>query len=318
MRRLLTGAIALVACRGTSVRAQSANGALFLLNPIGGRAVGMGQAVVSDTLGSESMWWNPGALARLSKTDLTLQGSRDFVNTGTAITFARPSARLGTVGVGIVLFDAGTQPLTSPTGVELGEIAFRNWILAASYATTVGRRAEVGLTYKFFQTRFDCQGICDIPVSRSGSSAVDVGARVTLPTASPIALGIAVRNIGPSFQVNDRAQADPIPLAVQAGLSTEIRAVARRSEGVRLRVSSDLFTVPTDRAVSWRTGAELGYRDRVAVRGGWSVQSGVGGGPSLGVSGKVDRLVFDLGLILSGLSVDQGQSPAYVSLRFPF
>lgn len=305
------------------VHAQSSTGALFLLLPTGGRSVGLGQAVVADTLGSESLWWNPAGLARLTATEVGVQGARNVgqVYTGSAITWARPSARLGTIAVGVNLLDAGATPLTNNQGVELGEIALRNWQLAASYATTVAKRLDVGLTYKFLQTRFDCSGLCsNVSVYRSSTSVVDVGLRAQLPTRTAISLGAAVRNIGPRFQINDREQADPMPTAVQVGVTiNEVPAIRRRSRDLALRLSTDvLYDINAENApFSLRAGTELQWRGRVFVRGGWMLQSS-GGGPAIGIGAKIDRLIFDVGTRFDDLSVTSGQAPTFVSLRFGF
>jgi hypothetical protein len=303
--------------------AQSSTGALFLLLPTGGRSVGLGQAVVADTLGSESLWWNPAALARLTSTEVGVQGARNVsqVYTGSALTWARPSVRLGTIALGVNLLDAGATPLTNNQGVELGEIALRNWQLAAAYATSIGKRLDVGLTYKFLQTRFDCSGLCsNVSVYRSSSSVVDLGIRAQLPTSARISVGAAIRNLGPRFQINDREQADPMPTAVQVGMTLgDVAAVRRRSGDLALRLSTDVFydVRASADAVSLRAGTELQWRSRVFVRGGWMVQAD-GGGPSIGVGAKIDRLIFDVGTRFDGLSVASGQAPTFVSLRFGF
>jgi hypothetical protein len=303
--------------------AQSTSGALFLLLPTGGRSVGLGQAVVADTLGSEAIWWNPAALARLTTTEIGVQGSRNVgqIYTGSAITWARPSARLGTIAFGVNLLDAGATPLTNDQGLELGEIALRNWILAASYATTFAKRFDAGLTYKFVQTRFDCSGLCSgVAVYQSSTSVVDVGGRAQLSGKIPVSLGASVRNIGPRFQINDREQADPMPTALQVGVTVEeIPAIRRRSPELSLRTSTDLFydIRGGDGAISLRAGTELGWRGRVFVRGGWMVQAN-GGGPSIGIGAKIERLIFDVGTRFDGLSVTTGQAPTFVTLRFGF
>jgi hypothetical protein len=219
------------------------------------------------------------------------------------------------------LLDAGATPLTNNQGVELGEIALRNWQLAAAYATSIGKRLDVGLTYKFLQTRFDCSGLCsNVSVYRSSSSVVDLGMRAQLPTSARISVGAAIRNLGPRFQINDREQADPMPTAVQVGMTLDdVAAIRRRSGDLALRVSTDLFydVRATAGALSFRAGTELQWRSRVFVRGGWMLQAD-GGGPSIGVGAKIDRLIFDVGTRFDGLSVASGQAPTFVSLRFGF
>ena len=63
----------------------STEGALFLLVPVGARAVGLGQAVVASDLGAESIWANPAGLARLTKNELSINHSQTIVATGDAL-----------------------------------------------------------------------------------------------------------------------------------------------------------------------------------------------------------------------------------------
>jgi hypothetical protein len=293
-------------------------GALFLLLPSGGRATGMGDAVTADTLGIESHWWNPAGLARQGSTELLAQGWRNFVYTTTAIGFAKPSKRIGTIAASITFMDLGSQPAIDNNQVETGQFFFRNWIAAASYATTVGSRLDVGLTYRFFQTRIDCSGVCEIPLSSSSSSAVDAGLRYTLPTKLPVSLGASVVNIGPAFQVNDEAQADPLPTAVQLGVTAEVPAVHRRAADLRLRIGADVRSQLSGNGLgaAVRTGGELRWQERAFLRLGYGYQQGAGGAPTIGIGVKVERLILDLSVRQDAVARATGQPTTFISLRF--
>jgi len=63
-RGLLSAA---VCASSAAAQSNSSDGALFLLLPVGARAVGMGQAMVAERPGSEAVWWNPSAISRQDK-----------------------------------------------------------------------------------------------------------------------------------------------------------------------------------------------------------------------------------------------------------
>src|SRR5215208_1660606 len=88
------------------------DGALFLLLPVGARAVGMGQAVVADQPGGEAVWWNPAALARAEKREVAIHHSQSLVGTGDALTLVVPSSALGVLAVSANIFNYGEIPLT--------------------------------------------------------------------------------------------------------------------------------------------------------------------------------------------------------------
>ncbi|MCU0649292.1 MAG: PorV/PorQ family protein [Gemmatimonadaceae bacterium] len=310
---------ATLTCASRGVQAQvGSTGALFLLQPSGGRGTGMGDAVVADTLGIESHWWNPAGLARQSKTEVMAQGWRNFFFTTTAVGIAKPSKRIGTVAASLTFMDLGTQPSVDDAGNEQGQLFFRNWIAAASYATTVARRVDVGLTYRFFQTRIDCSGACVVPVSSSSSSAVDVGVRYTTSTTLPIALGASVINIGPSFQVNDQEQSDPLPTAFDAGATVGVPAVTRRAKDLRLRIGTSVRVPVASEGlgVSLRTGGELLWQDRASLRLGYTYQRGAGGAPTVGFGVKVERLILDFSVRQDAVARATSQPTTFVSLRF--
>ncbi|OYV64912.1 MAG: hypothetical protein B7Z72_12710, partial [Gemmatimonadetes bacterium 21-71-4] len=95
----LTAALAL-AGTAAPLRAQggigvAAGGGLELVLPVGARANGLGQAVAADFLGSESVWWNPGAMAREQTRETAIHHSNTFAGTGDALTAVLPVAPVG-------------------------------------------------------------------------------------------------------------------------------------------------------------------------------------------------------------------------------
>ena len=78
--RCSANALALLAAIACSVAGQDVarEGALFLLVPVGARAVGQGQAVVASRMGADGIWWNPASMAWAKNRQLTADHSQNF------------------------------------------------------------------------------------------------------------------------------------------------------------------------------------------------------------------------------------------------
>ena len=142
VRSLQCLAFVVALCAPTAAsRAQggfSAEGALFLLAPVGARAVGLGQAVVASDIGSESIWANPAGLARLTKNELSINHSQTIVATGDALNVVVPMGKAGVIAAAGYLMNYGQQEATDQSGAT-GTIFPRSYVIAASYASACRR-----------------------------------------------------------------------------------------------------------------------------------------------------------------------------------
>ena len=315
------GVVALLLMTTAPRLAAQAAGATFLLLPVGSRSVGTGEATVADTLGVDAAWWNPAALAAMQRAELTLNGSQSFEGTSAAIGFAKPSRALGTLAFSATILDYGDQGVTDPsTGGDIGTLSIRSSIAMVSYATTIGDRLRLGLSYKYLRLAFTCTGLCgETPQFVGSSTALDLGAQYRLPTSTPITLGAALRQVGPDFQVRDAEQADPLPRTWQVGASARIPSERLRANEVQVDVLADLLGSLAYESISARVGTTVTYRGRYALRGGYTLVEGERGGPSVGLGAYLsDGIVLDLSRRFDGFSAQAGQAPTYVSLRFLF
>jgi hypothetical protein len=312
-------ALLLSAVNASSAAAQ--NGGLFLLVPFGARAVGQGEAVVADSsLGTEAMWWNAAALARLPKREIAIHHSQTVIATSDMLTFAVPSKVLGTVAASAYLVNYGDQQATdSQTGTPIGTITNRNYQLALSYATPVGARFNAGFTYKFVMLRFQCSGVCGaIPVISGSTSALDLGAQYVLPTTLPVTIGASVRNLGPALQVKDAEQADPLPRIIQLGARSRIPVKSLDDAKASLEVAADYLSAAALGGGAGGLGVSLGYREQAFLRGGYKFQRGQGSGPSVGFGFQRGGFGMDIARRFDALSAQLGEPPTYVSLRARF
>src|SRR5213596_2569978 len=116
--------------------AQNAGG-LFLLFPVGARAVGMGQSAAALDGSGEAAFWNPAGLATLEKNEFGLQTATLVAGNTDALTAYFPSHRVGVLGGAIYLVDYGDLDRTDSVGNTIGRIAPRNLEFVASYATGI-------------------------------------------------------------------------------------------------------------------------------------------------------------------------------------
>lgn len=324
MRRRLSRAIAaalaaaLLGAPGEA-RAQDEEGALFLLLPVGARAIGMGQAVVAGTPGSEAVWWNPAALARVAKREAAIHHSETFLFTGDALSLVIPSDLLGVLTASVNVVNFGTQELTDPeTGAPFGELTIRNVVYAATYAATIGGRLNAGLTYKLVQLRFDCNPSCGDVSSVASTSALDAGLQYDLNGLVPITVGVAVRNFGPRLQVKDSPQADNLPTRVQLGLRYQVPQIEDLAKDLEVFVSGDVVgPLELDNTEAY-VGADLVWRKRIHLRGGYPFRETEGNGPSVGFGILAGDLALDVARVFESFSTDAGKAPTYLSLRLLF
>lgn len=295
-----------------------AGGAGFLLLPVGARAVGMGQAVAGEALGSESVWWNPSALARLDKREAAIHHSQTVIATGDALTLVLPSKTRGALALSINILNFGDQQVTDEQG-PIGVILPRNVVFAGTYARMFGTRLNAGVTYKLIQFRVDCSGQCSsVATFAAKSSAADAGAQYHIGGRHGVTLGASVRNVGSRLRVADRAEADRLPTRIDVGASHQLLVLERYISDMELRLGAGLVGDRSFNDLATRIGGDLVWQKRVHLRGGFASREADGSGAAIGVGIVAGQLEFDIARSFGGLSSDAGQPPTYFSLRYLF
>ena len=323
----IVGAVAFAASLSEASHAQAVaqEGALFLLLPVGARSVGLGQAVVADRSGSESVWWNPAAIGAATRREAAIHHSQSVAGTGDAVTIVVPSSLLGVLALSVNIFDYGEQqsnPETFPSDDGGGTIIPRSFVYAATYATTLGSYVTAGLTYKLIQFRIDCTGPCpDNATFSATTSGLDLGAQFMIKRSFPLIIGVAARNVvGLKLQVNDSPQSDAIPRRLQVGVQYRLEVPPKFAPETAVRLGFDVADEVEIRGPVPRFGADVAFRDRFHIRAGYAFEAtrSEAGGPSIGLGLTAGNLVFDVARVLAGLSADAGKAPTYLSLRYLF
>jgi len=299
-------------------------GALFLVFPVGAQAVGMGQTATAAAGRGEAAFWNPAGLATLSDDEFALHSASLVAGHSNVLSAYFPSRGIGVIGGAVYLVDYGDLDRTDINGNTIARIAPRNFEFLASYATNLTGSFAFGINYKLVQFRVDCSGDCrDFPAGTGATHALDIGGQFTVGPGGPLRIGVALRNIGFRLQVNNQAQADPLPTRLAVGALYEVRL--RPATGRALDQAFDV-KLAADVDSPWgqmgqsetRLGLDVGYQRLVRVRAGYAfVQDGLSG-PSVGLGVESGSLGIDLArafLTGSDLQVD---NPTFFSFRVSF
>jgi hypothetical protein len=324
-RRLSRLATALTLAAGLAVPAAPApapaqgdvatEGALFLLLPVGARAVGMGQAVVAERGGSEAVWWNPAGLAPIERFEAAIHHSQTILTTRDAVSLIVPFPLLGVFALSADIVTFQEQEVTDVSG-PIGTLLPRSFVFAGTYGTGVGSRFSAGITYKIVQLRIDCTGACpDVAAVSASTSALDLGIQYEPRAGMPLTVGAAVRHVGLRLQVKDSDQADPLPTRLQIGAIYRLPRIAEL-EGAEFRVAGDVIDRLEVSTPAVRIGGEMVYQERFFLRAGYVIEEG--GGPALGLGVVVGGLILDLARVMGGVATDVGEAPIHLSLRYQF
>jgi hypothetical protein len=298
-------------------------GALQFLTPVGARSIGMGEATVALSNGSEGMWWNPALISRgpreaslhIGNTFASADGGADF-----AASVLFPVRGVGAFGLGIRSLISGPIDAIDTSGaLQTGTFQERTNIIVATFSAPFGDRLSAGVSLKYLQLSLPCTGTCDLLTSNPKTGAVDLGMQYVVLADSTIMLGAALRTIGPKLQFNDSPQADPLPSVLDVGIAF-VPHVASWPKEVRVRGAADIVSQVSGGSSSpgYRVGAEISYFDRLVARGGYILNSPTGSGPTLGLGFSTGRLQIDFSQARSDQNSATGKQPSYLSLSYSF
>lgn len=270
--------------------ASSTEGALFLLLPVGAKAVALGRAMTAME-GPEAAFWNPAGMATIENSQIVLFRGDHLAGNATAVSALLAGNQVGTLGFSYLLLDVGDQDLRDTDGTILGTVSVRNHLGVVSAAARILERVSLGVNFKAVQFRFACKGLCPDAGTTATTYAVDVGAQFTPDPESRLRLGAMVAHLGPRLQVLNAEQADPLPARVRVAAAYDIVGVLVAREGLR----------------GWLT---LEVQDRLRNPGSHSLYYGA----EL-AAGTSEALVLRAGYVLGDLDQEDGARVG-LGLRF--
>jgi len=285
----------------------------FLTIGVGSRALSMGGAFVATANDASALYWNPGGLAPLRRTELLFVHTRWIADTNFDFAGAvLPLGDAGALGLSMTSLTTGdmtVRTIERPEGT--GELfSASDLAIALSYSRSLTDRFSIGVNVKYINQRIWHE-------SASGF-AIDLGT-LFVTSFHGLRIGATLSNFGTDMRMegkdllvfydvdptisgnNDRipskieTQSWSLPLNFQFGLAMEIV----RSERHRLTVAADALH-PSDNTESVNLGGEYALQEKIFLRGGYRdlfLRDGeqtfaIGGGLAMRFLGNV-RWKFD-------------------------
>jgi len=299
----------------------STEGALTLLLPIGAKGIAMGRAVTSSP-GRESVFWNPAGLAALEGGSFFVYRGSNLAGEATGFSLLLARQPLGVLALSYQHLNLGDQDLKDAENNVIGSFSVRDHLAVVSFGLQVLPRLDAGLNFKVFQSRYICRGQC-LDAGVTGTTyALDAGIQSEPLGDIPLRVGALIAHVGPSLQLINVEQADPLPTRLRAAISYETFRHFSEMEGVELWLSAEL----EDR---WRSlgdpvlflGSELvvGEDDLVYLRAGYGQQQvGRGAGASVGLGIRYDRFELGIAKRLSASTVSGEAEPVHITFGVTF
>ena len=298
----------------------SNEGALFLLLPVGAKAVSLGRAMTAME-GTESAFWNPAGLAQVRQSQVVLFRGDNVTGTGTAVStlFVKPG--VGTIGASYYLHDVGSQDLTDGDRNFLGTFTVRNHLGVASAAANLFSGFSMGLNFKVIQFRTSCRGtFCPDVGTTATTYAIDAGVQGRL--LEGLRVGAMLAHLGPRMQVLNAEQADPLPTRIRVGAAYNLVTSFTESQNFAGWVSVEVQDHLRDpSSLSLYVGTELvaGEADALFLRAGYVIgelDQEHGARVGLGLAYERFDLTIAKSLVVSTLTGDTEPVHVTFSVRF--
>jgi hypothetical protein len=325
---LLLATLAAVLTGGASAQqpsskgdASSTEGAIFLVLPVGAKAVALGRAMTAMQ-GPESAFWNPAGLASVDRSRLVLFRGDHVVGTATAMTALAARPGVGTLGLSYLLLDIGDQDFTDSDGNVLGTVTVRNHLAIVSAATRLFGHLDAGVNFKVVQFRLSCRGLCQDAGTTASSYAVDAGIQLEPTRALPLRIGAMVAHLGPRLQVKNAEQADPLPTRARLAVAYDVLGSLAKRPDLGGWLTVEVQDRVRDRGnMSVYVGSELaaGAQEALFLRAGYVVTDpDVESGARVGLGMRYQR--FDLAIAKSlAVSTLTGETePVHVTFSIVF
>lgn len=268
-----------------SVQAQNNLGTTavpFLEIPAGARGVAMGEANVSAVNDISALYWNPAAMTKFGKSEVSFQHTDYFIDT--RLNYAAGGFKLGYsyIGVHFYQFDAGRMPVTDilfPDGVG-EDFTARDMSLGISYAQQLTTNFGIGGTLKYIESM--------IWRTKASTVALDLGFHYKTPLKN-LNLGFAISNFGAEMQMTGDNLVQRIDLDLNSSGNNDglLAMLATKTWDLPLifRIGVDYtlldtrlhqFVIATDAVYPnnnqnyVNAGLEYGFRKMVFFRAGYS------------------------------------------------
>ncbi|MDX1647179.1 MAG: PorV/PorQ family protein [Longimicrobiales bacterium] len=299
-----------------------AEGAIWLLLPVGARGVSMARAM-TWTEGPEGAFWNPAGLAGLQRSQGVVLRGEHATGPTTAASILLTREGLGTLGVSYFLLDAGTIDQRDRFGNYTGTITIRDHLGVVSAATRLAHRLDLGVNFKVIRFQFSCRGLCANEGTTATTYAVDAGVQ-SRPT-SRLRLGAMVAHVGPALQVRNAEQSDPLPARVRVAAAYDVLAELTERENLQGWLAFEVQDRLRDLgSLSYYLGTELtaGRTDALSLRAGYVWAEKFAGeaeqGGRVGLGLQYERFELDIAKSLAVSPLAEESEAIHVTFSIGF
>jgi type IX secretion system protein PorV len=254
--KILTGLLLLTLVIYSQNEGAANTGLAFLKLGVTSRPIAMGDAVVSYNEDASATHYNPAALFMGSKVNALFMHNEQVLGVKTEYLATKVRFEKFAFGLSVNNTSVGDIEIRNIPGEPLGTFTAQNFAFGISAGYKVNKNLSLGVTGKFLYEK--------IYVDNASGYAVDFGGLYTL---EKISFGLAVSNLGTMSAL--RTESTKLPSAVRGGASYLFGLTGISST---LRISADGYKVLDGGKFHANTGAELLYKDFLAVRVGY--QSG--------------------------------------------
>jgi hypothetical protein len=308
-----------VAQDGDPSASTGSEGALFLLLPVGARAVSLGR-VVTALESPEAAFWNPAGLAGVDESQAVLFRGDHVAGTATALSAVWTPSGAGTLAASYFLLDAGELDQRDENGNFTGTITIRNHLAVASAATRLFDHVNAGLSFKLIQFRLSCRGICPDAGTAATTWAVDAGMQAQV--IDRLRVGAMLAHVGPSLQVRNAEQADPLPARIRVSAAYDVMGAVTDADALTGWVGieiQDRLRDPGSMSVYFGSEVRAGREDAISLRAGYVVSElGQEEGTRVGLGLSYERFELSIAKSLAVSSLTGETEPVHVTFSIGF
>lgn len=276
--------IAFVNGKGIGQSKVGTSAAQFLGIGVGPKAVAMGGAYVAMPNDVTSLYWNPGAIAHVEKSQFTFSNTDWFIGSkfrwaGLMLNFDGSNA----FGFSITQLDHGSEEVTTVFAPEgTGEVwTAQDMAIGLSYSRKLTNRFSIGGSVKYISQSIWNESASTIALDlgllfitgfydmRLGMSISNFGGDMTLDGRDLLTrVDIDPTNPGSNKTLVSKLKTDawPIPLFFRVGVAVDLL----KSEMLQATIAADALR-PSDNDESLSVGGEVVLLDILSIRGGYRV-----------------------------------------------
>jgi hypothetical protein len=314
-----------------SVRAQGESAVPFLLIAPNSRASGIGECGTGSVDDVSAVYWNPGALAFLDGSEVSLTHANWLPQFGLSDLFydhlnyrQRIDAIGGTIGASVTYLSLGEFIITESDGpTEKGRFKSFEYAVTLGYSTLAFDDLGVGMNLRFIHSALSPIGAgAEQGNGITSTFSVDLAAQWRPSSLDRrLSVGMNLSNLGPKVTYVDAAQADPLPTTLRLGagyklIQDEYNELTYSIDFARLLVYRDSTGsdgLPESIVTAWSsgglekvtiaTGIEYWYDKLIALRIGYFYESPNYGNRrflTFGAGIRYDIYGFDFSYISAG------------------